>query len=41
MTLNDLLMWIGVTLGVIVIGGIAVFLWAACALAGQVDERME
>jgi hypothetical protein len=40
MTANDLLMWIGIVLGGIAIGGIAVVLWAACALSGQVDRRM-
>ena len=35
MTANDLLMWIGIVLGGIAIGGIASFLllWAACRMA--------
>jgi hypothetical protein len=40
-TANDLLMWIGIAVGLIAWIGIAVTLWSACALAGQVDERME
>ena len=39
MTLNVLLIIVGVTLGVSAIGGIAVFLWAACALSGRLDEE--
>ena len=41
MTANDLLAAIGITLGLIAWIGIAVTLWSACALAGQIDERME
>jgi hypothetical protein len=40
-TANDLLMWIGITLGLIAWIGIAISLWAACRMAGQIDERME
>jgi uncharacterized CHY-type Zn-finger protein len=38
-TANDLLTVIGIVLGVIAGIGIAVTLWAACALSGQVDEN--
>jgi hypothetical protein len=39
-TANDLLAAIGIALGLAAWIGIAVTLWAACALAGAVDERM-
>ena len=39
MTANDLLMWIGITVGAIAWIGIAVTLWSACALSGRIDEE--